>query len=268
MKLKRSIVTAGLSLIQPGLGQLVNKEPGKAIAFLVIPWLILFWARVSHLLHRPPGLWLYVALIFCLFVSAIVDAVRSARVYDDSAKRDMNRAVFAVAIVLLAVNIGLGAFLFNPKKALQVGAYVVASNAMNPTLRVGDRIVVDTAAYTKEPPRRSDVIVFVRNGFGETMFPKRVIGMPGDELEGGDTVRINGQPLHESYLAPPDPSMAATDPFGQATVPPNHYFVMGDFRQNSLDSREYGPIDLSQIKGKVLYIYWSRNHSRIGKRVE
>jgi signal peptidase I len=266
MNVKRIIVTACLSMIQPGLGQIVNREPGKAIAFLVVGWLMLFGARISHLLHSPLGLWLYLAFTLCLLICAIVDAVRSAQSYDDSVKRNMNRLVFAIATVLVAVNIGLGAFLF-PKKALQVGAYVIASDAMNPTLRVGDRIMVDTAAYSKKTPRRGEVIVYVREGTGETMYPKRVIGVPGDQVEGGDSVKINGQPLQESYLAPPDPSMVATDPVGPITIPPHHYFVMGDFRQDSLDSREYGPIDVSQIRGQVLYMYWSRDHSRIGFRV-
>jgi signal peptidase I len=198
----------------------------------------------------------------------MVDAIYVARKRRGQMPEKFNRWALTLALVLASANVLAGATLFYITHVLHVHAYVIASNAMNPTLRVGDRIMVDTAAFTKEPPRRGDVVVFVRNGFGETMFPKRVIGMPGDQLQGGDTVRINGQPLQESYLAPHDPSMTATDPFGPTTVLPNHYFVMGDFRQNSLDSREYGPIDLSQIKGKVLYIYWSRDHPRIGKRVE
>jgi signal peptidase I len=267
MKVKRIIVTAGLSLIQPGLGQLVNKEPGKAIAFMAFPWMTLLAARISRLFHNPLGFWLYLAFIVCLIICAVVDAIRSARTYDESSKHDMNRLAFVFAITLAVVNIGLAAFLYNPGKALRVGAYVIASDAMNPTLRVGDRIIVDTAAYSRKPPGRGDVIVFVRDESGETLYPKRVIGLPGDRVEGTDSVKINGQALQERYLAAPDPAMATTAPFGPITIPPNHYFVMGDFRQDSLDSREYGPIDVSQIRGQVLYMYWSRDRTRIGSVV-
>jgi signal peptidase I len=198
----------------------------------------------------------------------MVDAVYVARKRRGQTPEKFNRWALTLALLLASANIIVGGTRFYISHVLHLGAYVIASDAMNPTLRVGDRIMVDTTAYAKEPPRRSDVVVFVRNEFGETTFPKRVIGVPGDQLQGGDTVEVNGQPLHDGYLASPDPSITATVSFGPTMVPPNHYFVMGDFRQNSFDSREYGPIDFSQIKGRVLYMYWSRDHSRIGKRVE
>jgi signal peptidase I len=266
--MKRVFAAFVLSILQPGLGQALNRQVGKGIIFLLLSPVLVFAAGLTNLLHTALGLVAFAVLGGLISLWALVDAVYVARRRLGQPLEKFNRWALTLALVLASTNMLAGATGFYITRVLHVHAYVIASNGMNPTLRVGDRIMVDTAAFTKELPRRGDVVVFVRSGFGETMFPKRVIGKPGDQLEGGDTVKINGEPLQESYLAPPDSSMTATVSVGPTTVPPNHYFVMGDFRQNSLDSREYGPIDLSQIKGKVLYMYWSRDHSRIGKRVE
>lgn len=266
--MKRILAALALSIIQSGLGQVFNRQTSKGIAFLLLSPLLVFGARLTNLLHTARGMLIFTVLAGAIFLWALIDAVYVARKRRDQPPGTLNRWALIFAVLLALANGIASGSRFYVTRILRVGAYVIASNAMNPTLRVGDRIIVDTAAFKKEPPRRGDVVVFVRDGFGETMFPKRVIGLPGDELQGGDTVKINGQALHESYLPPPDASMAATDPFGPMTIPPNRYFMMGDFRQDSLDSREYGSIDLSQIRGKVLYMYWSRDHSRIGKRVE
>jgi signal peptidase I len=268
MRTKRIIVVAILSFVQPGLGQFVNKQPGKAAAFLSTLWLLVLCARLTRTLHSPRGLLLWVAVGAGMMLWALVDAVRIASRFDESAKRPMNRAFVAVAILLVAANMWLGSLIRRPNNPMRINPYVIASDSMNPTFYVGDRVIVDAAAYSKSPPQRGDVIAFVRPGFGDTVFTKRVIGLPGDVVEGADAVKINGQLVHEGYLAPHDPAGTDTDPFGPIAVPSSEYFVMGDYRQESLDSREWGPIDSSQIRGKALYLYWSPNHSRIGKAVQ
>jgi signal peptidase I len=123
--------------------------------------------------------------------------------------------------------------------------------------------------------RRGDVLVFKSPVEPERDLIKRVIGLPGERLEQKEKkIYINGQPLDEPYvffLEPPrhdsELSQATTtsDPrenYGPVTVPPNQYFMMGDNRDNSLDSRYWGFMPADYVKGKAVFIYWSYESER------
>jgi len=202
-----------------------------------------------------------------MFVWALVDAVYVAGKRRGQPPAKFNRWSLTLALLLALINSIAGGTRFYISRILHVGAYVMASSSMSPTLRAGDRIVVDTSAYSTEPPKRGDVVAFVRPGSGETIWAKRIVAVGGDVIEGADNVKVNGQLAKEPYLPPPDDSEAPTDPFGPLIVPPNAYFVMGDDRRNSNDSREFGFIERSQLRGKILYLYWSGDRSRIGKTI-
>jgi signal peptidase I len=148
-------------------------------------------------------------------------------------------------------------------------SFAVPSTSMEPTILVGDRIVVDTRAYRLSLPQYRDVIVCYRD---QTFFIKRVIGMGGDTIEGKqDNVIVNGNLINESYVqhARARSQVEWNDrihSFGPVAVPAGTYFVMGDNRDVSLDSRSdtFGFIDRSSIIGKVLYVYGTaREGSRI-----
>jgi len=168
--------------------------------------------------------------------------------------------VFVLAIV--------GFFETSAWHIIGIRAYVIPSASMSPTLQPGDRFFVDTFAYLSKPPKRGDVITFLREDPDEGLFVKRVIAVGGDSIEcDGDRVILNGAVLHETYVAPATPSEAIPVSFGPATVPVGKLFVMGDSRSNSNDSRYFGFIDSKQVRGKVLYIYFSKDSSRIGRIV-
>jgi signal peptidase I len=165
-----------------------------------------------------------------------------------------------LSFVVVTVNVSL--------RILGFRAFTIPSAAMVPTLQPGDRFFVDTLAYTDKAPQRGDVVTFVRQGMGETIWVKRVIAIGGDVIEGADyEVILNGHVLHEAYVAPVDASEAPPPTFGPLTVPAGKLFLVGDARQNSNDSRYFGFVDSKDIRGKVLYIYWSSNSSRIWQRV-
>jgi signal peptidase I len=136
----------------------------------------------------------------------------------------------------------------------------VIGDSMLPTLEGGDMIVVNKFIYRFTDPLRGDVIVFdhVDPLKGEEMLIKRIIGMPGDTVEIIDgTVYINGMPYDESkYLAIPTEVMGDMD--GPFVVPEDSYFVMGDNRVNSKDSRydEVGAVSREQIVGKASLRFW------------
>jgi signal peptidase I len=156
-----------------------------------------------------------------------------------------------------------------------VQAFKIPSGSMEDTLVIGDHLLVNKFIYgTKVPfsdkriltardPRRGDVIVFEYPEDPSKDFIKRVIGTPGDVVEEKDKkLLVNGQ----SYVNPHEvhkekdiipKEMNPRDTFGPVTVPPNSYFVMGDNRDRSYDSRFWGFVTRDKIKGLAFIKYWS-----------
>ena len=161
-----------------------------------------------------------------------------------------------------------------------VQAFKIPTGSMENNLLIGDHLLVNKfvfgptplaigrAVLPVRPIHRGDILVFKYPEDPSRDFIKRVIGLPGDTVElKGKTVYINGKPLEEPYvryLFPDDlPSgvgLSGTDPrrkFGPVTVPPDMFFMMGDNRDNSEDSRFWGFMPRSYIKGKALFVYFS-----------
>jgi len=137
----------------------------------------------------------------------------------------------------------------------------IPSTSMEPTIQKDDRIVVDTRAYRASLPQYQDVIVFRRT---DDFAVKRIIAMGGDTIEGrAGQILLSGNLINESY-AEHSKGQQQLEPsaddwmqsFGPITIPPNKYFVMGDNRDVSLDSRspDFGLVDRSAITGRVLYV--------------
>ena len=144
--------------------------------------------------------------------------------------------------------------------------FFIPSGSMEPTLQIGDRIVVSKLSVELGTIHRGDILVFkapaeVRTQCGDDVadLVKRVIGLPGDHLTSkGNTIYVNGSPLLQPWTH--------TEPIGRAignvTVPANHYFIMGDNEDDSCDSRYWGTIPHSSIIGKAFIRIWP--FSRIG----
>lgn len=138
-----------------------------------------------------------------------------------------------------------------------VQVFWIPSSSMEPTLDIKDRIVANKFIYWFQPPARGDVIVFKSLEAPPRDFIKRIIGLPGDVLELREgAVYINGQKLDESRHPMNQDDMN----FGPITVPPDHYFMMGDNRPASADSRYWGPLPKKNIKGQAFIIIWPFRH--------
>jgi signal peptidase I len=158
-----------------------------------------------------------------------------------------------------------------------VCAYKIPSRSMVPTLLVGDHILVNKFVYgVKMPllrktiipfkaPQRTDIVVFIYPNDRSKDFIKRVIGVADDKIEiKNKKIFINDKEFKDPYgifsdsLILPQ-SMQPRDNFGPVVVPKNSIFVMGDNRDESLDSRFWGFVDLKDVEGKAFIIYWSWN---------
>ncbi len=154
-----------------------------------------------------------------------------------------------------------------------VQAFKIPSESMLNTLQVGDHLLVNkfyygvkwpfTHSYAIEgaDPAYGDVIVFEYPKDPSLDYIKRVVGLPGDviEIRNKQFVR-NGEPVTEVYARQTEPNViqpTVRDNFGPYTVPEGEYFVMGDNRDNSQDSRFWGTVEKSAIRGKAWRIYWS-----------
>lgn len=169
-----------------------------------------------------------------------------------SQRSSFRGAVEWVAIIAAALLVALVV------KTFLIQAFYIPSGSMEPTLKPGDRVLVNKLSYRLHGVHRGDIVVFKRPP-SEADDPtikdliKRVIGLPGDTIEGrGGQVFINDRELNEPYL----PDGTVTNSLTRYTVPPGQYFVMGDNRGNSKDSRFIGPIAAHLIVGRAFVRVW------------
>ena len=135
-----------------------------------------------------------------------------------------------------------------------VAAYWVPTESMVPTLQVGDRVFVNKFIYRFAEPERGDIVVFESVNGGQEDLIKRIVALPGDEIEVGNGVLlVNGEEQREPYL---NGEMSFADSYGPTEVPEGHVFVMGDNRANSADSRVFGPLPIENIEGEAFMRFW------------
>lgn len=148
-------------------------------------------------------------------------------------------------------------------RAFFIQAYKIPSGSMLNTLLIGDHLLVNKTAYWFSKPKRGDIIVFEYPIEPEKDFIKRVIAVPGDKIRmENKKVFLNGKPLDEKYVRYESDfvfpeNVNPRDNFPEITIPDGYYFVMGDNRDASFDSRFWGFVKESAIKGEALIIYWS-----------
>ncbi|MFZ3071031.1 MAG: signal peptidase I [Anaerolineaceae bacterium] len=133
----------------------------------------------------------------------------------------------------------------------------VENISMKPTLQPDYLLVVNKVAYKWGEPGHGDIIVFHFQGNKNEDYIKRVIGIPGDQVEVSDgVVSVNGHPLTEPYIA----ELPLYE--GTWNVPANKLFVLGDNRNNSSDSHQWGFVDQKDVVGKAVFIYYPFNEIR------
>ena len=158
--------------------------------------------------------------------------------------------LFSAWVRDLIISLGISAFiivfLYQPVK--------VEGTSMMPSLDDQERIFINKFVYRIEPIQRGDIVVFRYPRDPQKSFIKRVIGVAGDHVRIVDgRVYLNGKLLVEDYV----PHIFRDDrSYPDVVVPPDSYFVLGDHRSLSNDSRDFGPVDSSYIYGKAVFGYW------------
>jgi len=151
-------------------------------------------------------------------------------------------------LISVVVSFFIITFLYQPVK--------VEGTSMAPRLHDQDRLFINKFAYNFEKIGRDDVVVFYYPRDIQKSYIKRVIGLPGDAVRiVAGQVYVNGRALDEPYVPERYRDVRSMDEF---TVPPGEYFVMGDHRSISSDSRDFGPVERKLIYGKAAFVYWPR----------
>ncbi|MEY8391459.1 signal peptidase I [Lachnospiraceae bacterium 45-W7] len=188
------------------------------------------------------------------------DAVQNEMEDENRAKPDKRRKILKEVFnnaVMIFIALGVGFFL---------NKYVVANaqvptGSMETTVMAGDRILVNRLSYVFGEPQRGDIVTFIYPDDGETLYLKRIMGLPGETIAGiNGVIYINDQPLKEDFT-----QEVSYEDFGPYTVPEGTYFMMGDNRNNSWDSRywEHKFVKIEDIVGKAEISYFP--HPRLLK---
>ena len=288
---RKKLLAFLLSALVPGLGQLYNGQHRKsaiyAFGLLTLP--IGF-----NLLGLKPYFWAYAVLIILIFVLRLVIAIEAALTASRTKEyqlKNYNKWYFYLAIVpiwYIAVYAGESV-----SETTRYKSFRVSSDAGNPNLIAGDYVLGDFGFYNSKQPEYGDLIVFSIPNAGSQVF--RIVGMPNDTLnlvnqlvkyknkQSGATLVSNltckGIETEEFIETLPNgfkyriyrnkiPFDAAGATIQNIIVPTDSYFVLGDNRDFSADSRFVGFIHRQQIQGKLLSLYFSTDFSKINKSLE
>jgi signal peptidase I len=268
---RRQIAVAAAGLCMPGLGQLVQGDGVRAAAFLLAVALPIPVAARLAVAVPPRGLiWIVVlgaAASLGAYVWSVVDGVRRARTADAGAGLRVRPLLYALYLIF-GYRLVLAPFASEARERW-VETFAVAGGSMAPALQSGDRILVDKSVGRPGGARlfRGAPVVFVYPNDRRLVFIKRVIGLPGDRVEiEGASLRVNGREVsgpaglehgeHGDYTVQWPHATGATPP-SSFVVPNGQVFVLGDDRAGAVDSRSFGGVPLSDVKGIARQIWLS-----------
>ncbi len=277
----RNAFLAGLfSLVFPGLGQVYNGQIKKGIFYFALSYLIPAIFAVTRWATSFTGVIIFMAIGISFLLIMVIDAILNAKKQKFYTLRPYNKWY---NYVLIAIFISTMTFVFDMKKMIGIQSYIAQTTANNPTILVGDWIVTDTKAYEKNTPKTGDLVTFTKED-GQ-LFMYRIVGLPNDTISLKDNiVSINNKLSKSKFIADRNveginfSELEETFPNGHShriykskeefdngmknmndfVVPTDSIFVLGDSRDNALDSRYIGCVAKNQITGKIKFSYWGK----------
>jgi signal peptidase I len=269
---RKPLVALLLSIVTPGLGQMYNGQMKRGIILYLGAFFlpIIFFSTGSFFNFYIMLLCMAILLAFLLFVwsDAFTGAVKSKEI----TLKPYNKWYLYLLIILIT------SFVIQPSLGSSIknniaSSYKIPSSGMDPALLVGDYLLANMKIYKNEKPKRGDIVIFEFPKDPSKDFIKRVIGLEGEKVEiVGDRIYINEKEIEDPWRhfenKDKNTNMQTSENFGPVLVPKDSFFVLGDNRDNSQDSRYWGFVNTKKIKGKALYIYWAKNKSRIGMEIE
>lgn len=227
-------------------------------------------------------------LMFAIFLYAAIDSALLARRLKSYRLKEYNRWYLYVLLIVVAASYPTNFAHSIRTHVLQ--AFKVPSASMSPGILPGDHVLLNKTAYKMQAPRRGDVVIFTYPDDRRLNYVKRIVALPGDSVEIRDNLLLvndrqldsPADPASVPYFKPEAPQALLTEENGPAvypvvvnaakpqnmartTVPHGHCFLLGDNRGQSVDSRNFGPVPMADILGRLDYIYWPTvSWSRLG----
>ncbi len=293
---RRPWIAVLLSLLCTGLGHIYCGRFVKGFVLYTIPFFLMPLVAVGALIGVNTLVLLLIAAGYgaatAVYFYAVVDSGRIAMQSDRSyVRRDYNRLVVYILLILMQIP-------FSFAIAVQLRAHVMEAfccptRSMEPSLQAGDRFLVNKTAYASRSPERGEIIVFTSPENRRQRWVKRVIAIPGDTVAvRGDEVHLNGEPLPRDAVENGTPELQGFQSSGsvfweqngnlryqvqtetgkeespdveETRVPPGMVFVLGDNREQSKDSRQFGLIPQADVLGEAQFLYWpARTWTRFG----
>lgn len=261
-KPRRARLAALLSLLGGPLGQVYSGHFGRG----VLLWLIgatlfpILWFLAVFLPLGGRTLLLLLLLSALAFpVVLAVDAFLLAR-RDPGGPLKRYQRWWIYILLFLAFFVANRAVAY-AIRSLVAESVVVPARAMSPAIQAGDCVLVDKCCSSADRLRRGDIVAFVSGSPGSSLFVMRVAGLPGETIEiRNECVLINGIEWDDDSAVFKGPLTSQVDfaNFGPLKIPSDHFFVLGDNRRVSKDSRLLGPVSFADFHGKVRMIYWSQ----------
>lgn len=244
-----------LAVLTTGLGLLYVGRPRAALVVAAIPLALFYFWRLTGLVFMPWGLVTFYFVLFTLWLGLAAWCGVLAKKSSKSVKTPSPRWYIYLAYFVGCVTFVL--LVVRTHAWLGAEMYSVPSDSMSDTIDRGDFVIADTWAYWNRRPQRGDVVIFRLPKNPSESYIKRIIGLPGDRLEDRDgRTYVDGRILNEPYVRVGS-DMNSSYQNWQQTVPADSYFVLGDNRDDSLDSREYGAIPVKYISAKVRTVWLS-----------
>jgi len=272
------------SLFLPGLGQIYNGHLKKGLIFFVLVIIIPMLFGFTSLTTSFYGMFSLLFIYFAFRIYIIIDGVRNAVRQKEYILKPYNTWYYHLLIV---VGMFVVMLFYDNTKILGIQTLKIPTSSNNPTLQIGDLVIVDLKAYKNADPDYGDIIVYL--GPDNFIYTFRVVGRPHDNLELIDNiVRINGKlgkatfikntinegmlveqlkeklpnghkHLIHKYKVPYDITKSNIK---NIVVPSDSYFVLGDNRDYAADSRYVGFISKNKIMGRIVYSYWGKTGTK------
>lgn len=285
-KPRNPILVFFLAFLFPGFGQVYNGQIKKALIFLLITFTIPFILGFTRIGVFFLGFLSAIIIDFSFRIYVIYDAVKNAKKLKSYELKSYNTWYYYLVIIIGIITI---TWFYDYNSAVGVKSYKIPTTSNEPTLNVGDKVVGDLRAFNDVKPNYGDIIVFQKkDSLNPWVF--RIVALPNDKLEiKNNFLIINGKKCKTSFIKETKSDVFDVNeyeeelpnghkhkiytfkkPFedninavNKIIIPANCYYLIGDNRDNAMDSRYIGVIKREEIIAKVVFGYWGKTNDRI-----
>lgn len=288
-KYSRSPIIAFLGTVFfPGFGQIYNGQLKKGVLFLSIILILPFIYGFTRLPTFFYGFVIMLIIDISFKIYIVYDATATARKIKNYTPKCYNTWYFNLLFISI---IGVIIWFYEYDRALGVQSFQIPTSTNEPTIKVGDRLIADLKAFNNTSPNYGDFVIFQEEDNSLNFSMYRVVGLPGDKIKfENNFLIINNNKCHVTHIKDTLSDGYAVNEYeeelpnglkhriytftqahpnnpqkriSQADIPANHYFLLGDNRNNALDSRHIGPVNKDKIKGKIVFGFWGNTKDRI-----